>query len=60
MEEAMPLLDILCHEIKPLVLRKGYILLSHWPKESNWSLNHYKLFPRLLTPFHNLLVKPDC
>ena len=48
MEEATPHLDILCHQVKPLVLRKGY-----WPKGSDCPLNHCTLFPRLLTPTSN-------
>lgn len=32
MKETMLPLDILYHQIQPLMPEMGYILLSHWPK----------------------------
>lgn len=56
----MPQLDILNHQVKPLVPEMGYIILSHWQKGFYRLLKHYEILSRLFVTYHNLVVRLHC
>lgn len=55
--EAMPQVDIVYYQVKPPVPGMAYVLLSCWPKGFPGNSTTAKIFPRLLVPFHNLMVR---
>lgn len=57
MGEMMPQLDILYHQVNPSVPGMSYILLSIWPKGSQRTSKHHRLFLRPLLILQNLTVR---